>query len=73
MPLVLEETQKDLPQFVVSHLSVTFLILEAGSFNVNQARRERLVMSLGGVQMNLDDEKSQRLFGSLRMTTPTWP
>lgn len=69
MPLVLEETQKDLPQFVASHLPVTFLILEAVSFNVNQAGREHLVMSLRGIQINLDDEESQRSFGPLRMTT----
>jgi len=73
MPLVLEETQKGLPQFVTSHLPVTFLILEGDSFNVNQAGREHLVMSLRGIQMNLDDKESQRLFGSLRMTTRTWP
>jgi hypothetical protein len=45
MPLILKETQKDLPKFVTSHLSDTFLILEGASFNVNQAVREYLVMS----------------------------
>jgi len=33
----LEKVQKGLPEFVTSHLSVTFLILEGASFNVNQA------------------------------------
>jgi hypothetical protein len=45
MPPILKKTQKGLPQFVASHLPVTFLILEGVSFNVNQAVRERLVMS----------------------------
>jgi len=45
MPPTLKKTQKGLPQFVTSHLPVTFLILEGGSFNVNQAVREHLVMS----------------------------
>jgi hypothetical protein len=45
MPSILKKTQKGLPQFVASHLPVTFLILEGVSFNVNQAVRERLVMS----------------------------
>ena len=36
---VLKKVQKGLPEFVASHLSVTFLILEGASFNVNQADR----------------------------------
>jgi hypothetical protein len=34
---ILKKTQKGLPQLVTSQLSVTFLILEGVSFNVNQA------------------------------------
>jgi len=45
MSPILEKTQEGLPQFVTSHLSVTFLILEGASFNVNQAIKGRLVMS----------------------------
>jgi hypothetical protein len=45
MPPILKKAQKGLPQFVTSHLSVTFLILEGVSFNVNQAGREHLVTS----------------------------
>jgi hypothetical protein len=47
MPPILKKTQKGLPQFVTSHLPVTFLILEGASFNVNQGVREHLEMSLG--------------------------
>jgi hypothetical protein len=36
---VLKKAQKGLPEFVASHLSATFLILEGASFNVNQAGR----------------------------------
>ena len=39
---VLEKVQKGLPEFVTSHLSVTFLILEGDSFNVNQAGKTSL-------------------------------
>jgi len=46
MSTILKKTQKGLPKFVTSHLSVTFLILEGASFNVNQGVRERLEMSL---------------------------
>jgi hypothetical protein len=53
---VLKKTQKGLSKFVTSHLSVTFLILEGISFNVNQAGREHLVISPWGSQMNLGDE-----------------
>jgi hypothetical protein len=45
MPPILKKTQEGLSQFVTSHLSATFLILEGASFNVNQAVKERLVMS----------------------------
>lgn len=45
MPPILKKAQKGLPQFVTSHLSITFLILEGVSFNVNQAGREHLVTS----------------------------
>ena len=41
MPPILKKTQKCLPKFVTSHLSVTLLILEGVSFNVNQAAKER--------------------------------
>jgi len=41
MPPILEKVQKGLPEFVPSHLSVTFLILEGVSYNVNQAEKER--------------------------------
>jgi hypothetical protein len=37
MAPILEEAQECLPQFVTSHFSVTFLILEVVSFNVNHA------------------------------------
>jgi len=40
MPPILKETQEGLPQFVTSHLQISFLILEGASFNVNQAVRE---------------------------------
>ncbi len=46
MSSILKKTQKDLPEFVASHLLITFLILEGDSFNVNQAVRKRLVISL---------------------------
>ena len=42
MPPILKKTQKGLPQFVTSHLPVTFLILEGVSFNVNQAGKTPL-------------------------------
>jgi hypothetical protein len=35
----LEKVQEGLPEFVASHLSATFLILEGASFNVNHAGR----------------------------------
>ena len=41
MSPILKKTQKCLPKFVTSHLSVTLLILEGVSFNVNQAVKER--------------------------------
>jgi hypothetical protein len=44
MPPTLEKVQKSLPEFVPSHLSVTFLILEGASYNVNQAEKSVLVM-----------------------------
>jgi hypothetical protein len=37
MSPVLKKAQKGSPEFVASHLSATFLILEGASFNVNQA------------------------------------
>jgi len=37
MSPILEKVQKGLSQFITSHLSVTFLILEGDSYNVNQA------------------------------------
>jgi len=40
MPPILEKIQKGLPEFVTSHLAVTFLILEGASSNVNQGGRE---------------------------------
>jgi len=46
MTPILKKAQEGLPQFVTSHLPVTFLILEGASFNVNQGVRERLEMSL---------------------------
>ena len=42
MPPILKKAQKGLPQFVTSHLQVTFLILEGVSFNVNQAGKTSL-------------------------------
>jgi hypothetical protein len=42
MTPILKKTQKGLPQFVTSHLPVTFLILEGVSFNVNQAGKTSL-------------------------------
>jgi hypothetical protein len=71
VPLILKKTQKGLPQFVTNHLPVTILILEGASFNVNQAVRERLVMSFRGVQMNLGGEESQIFFASLKVTYQT--
>jgi len=41
MSPILEKVQKGLPQFIASHLSVTFLILEGGSYNVNQAEKSK--------------------------------
>ena len=46
MPPIPKIVQKSLSEFVTSHLSVTFLILEGASFNVNQAIRERLKVFL---------------------------
>ena len=35
MFLILEEVKKGLPELITSQLSITFLILEGASFNVN--------------------------------------
>jgi hypothetical protein len=40
MLLIFKETKERLSQFVTSHLPVTLLILEGGSFNVNRAVAE---------------------------------
>ena len=50
MSSILKKNQKGLSEFVTSHLSITLLILEGDSFNVNQVIRVQLVISLSVAQ-----------------------